>query len=58
MYAFTPLQLCVCVCLFAETEMSQITSMTLFQSVSAADKWLAGLAYTQSSDSLIGVSTF
>jgi len=41
-----------------ETEMSPITTMTLFQSVSAADKWLGGLAYTQSSDSLIGVSTF
>lgn len=59
----TLIQLCVCmfvcrcVCAF-ETEMSPITTMTLFQSVSAADKWLAGLAYTQSSDSLIGVSTF
>lgn len=57
-YSYVCACMCGGVCVCAETEMSQITTMTLFQSVSAADKWLAGLAYTQSSDSLIGVSTF
>lgn len=37
-YSLTVMCVGKCVCVCVETEMSPITSMTLFQSVSAADK--------------------